>query len=195
MLKRFIKILLGFLRNPILLISLYRTGGRNIVLGKGMRFKNSSFLKLGSNVTICDNARFLFVKEYKGESYNPKSVIGDNVFIAYNFTLMAAAPITIHNNVLIASNVVITSENHGINPELTSSYSETPLVGSPVEIGEGCWLGEKVMVMPGVKLGERCVVAAGAVVTKSFPSYSLIAGVPAKLVKKYNHNTHSWQRV
>ena len=49
--------------------------------------------------------------------------------------------------------------------------------------------------MPGVTLGERCIVAAGAVVTKSFPSYTMIAGVPAKAIKRYNFTTHSWERI
>ena len=193
--KRIIKLFLGFIRNPVLLSRLLFKGGSNIVLGKNIRVKNSQYFKVGSNVTICDNARFLFVTEYKGQKYNPTTIIGDNVFITYNFTLMAAASIIIHDDVLIASNVMVTSENHGMNPELSSSYSETPLEGDPVEICRGCWIGEKVIILPGVKLGERCIVAAGSVVTKSFPPYSLIAGVPAKLIKKYNHLTHTWERV
>lgn len=105
---------------------------------------------------------------------------------------MAAAPITIHERVLIASDVMITSENHGMNPELSQSYADSPLDGKPVEIGEGCWLGEKSMILPGVTLGKRCIVAAGAVVTKSFPDYSLIAGVPAKCIKTYDLDKHKW---
>lgn len=165
------------------------------MLGKRIRIKHTKYLNVGKNVTICDNARFLFVDEYKGGNYNPVTTIGDNVFITYNFTLMAAAPITICDNVLIASNVVITSENHGMDPNYSESYSETPLEGAPVKIGKGCWLGEKVMIMPGVTLGERCIIAAGAVVTKSFPPYSLVGGVPAKLIKKYNQSTNQWERV
>lgn len=98
------------------------------------------------------------------------------------------------NNVLIASNVFITSENHGINPEESISYAKTPLEGKPVYIGEGSWIGEKAMVMAGVTLGKRCIVAAGAVVTKSFPDYSMVAGVPAKRIKSYNHSNHTWEK-
>ena len=164
------------------------------MLGRRLRIKNAKYLRVGDGVSICDNARLLFVDEYAGEKYNPTTRIGNNVFITFNFTIMAAAPVTIHDNVLIASNVVISSENHGMNPELSESYSQTPLEGKPVEIGEGCWLGEKVIVLPGVTLGKRCVVAAGAVVTKSFPDYSMIAGVPAKCIKKYNTQSHQWER-
>ena len=50
-------------------------------------------------------------------------------------------------------------------------------------IGDDCWIGRRVMIMPGVKIGEGCVIGAGAVVTKDIPPYSVAAGVPAKVVK------------
>lgn len=170
-------------------------GGKNLILGKKIRINTTKYLSIGKNVTICNNARLLFVDEYKGGKYDPQVSIGNNVFITFNFTLMAAAPIIIHDHVLIASDVMISSENHGMDPESCSSYSETPLIGKPVEIGEGCWLGEKSMIMPGVKLGKRCIVAAGAVVTKSFPDYSLVAGIPAKCIKTYNLSKHQWEKM
>lgn len=51
------------------------------------------------------------------------------------------------------------------------------------------------MIMPGVTLGKRCIVAAGAVVTKSFPDYSMIAGVPAKIIKKFDVATGAWVNI
>ena len=169
-------------------------GGKNLILGKKIRINTTKYLDIGNNVTLCNNARLLFIDDYKGGKYEPKVSIGDNVFITYNFTLMAAAPITIHNHVLIASDVMISSENHGMNPEISKSYADTPLDGKAVEIGEGCWLGEKSMIMPGVVLGKRCIVAAGAVVTKSFPDYCLLAGIPAKCIKKYDFVSHQWKK-
>ena len=193
--KRAVKNLLTLVFHPILFVHIHYGGGKNVVFGKKLRMNTVKYLCCGSNVTICSNARFLFVDSYRGQTYNPDCYIGDNVYIAYNFTLMAAAPIRICKNVLIASDVVISSENHGINPEVTDSYADTPLDGQPVEIGEGCWLGEKVIILPGVTLGKRCVVAASAVVTKSFPDYSMIAGIPAKCIKRYNLVSHEWDRV
>lgn len=166
-------------------------GGKNVVLGKNINGKNIKKIKVGNYVTILDNARILLVKSYCGCKYCASISIGNDVMIGYNFTIMAAAPIEIHDHVLIASNVMITSENHGIDPEFSKSYAGTPLNAKPVVIGEGCWLGERLMIMPGVVLGKRCVVGAGSIVTKSFPDYSLIAGVPAKIIKKYNFSTHT----
>ena len=193
--KLLVKQLLSFLYHPVLYPKLVLGGGKKLVLGRRIRIKNPKYLQVGEGVTISDNARLLFVDTYAGGVYDPSVRIGNNVFITYNFTIMAAAPITICDNVLIASDVVITSENHGMDPEMSSSYAQTPLTGKPVEIGDGCWLGEKSMIMPGVSLGKRCIVAAGAVVTKSFPEYTLIAGVPAKAIKRYSLTSHQWERI
>lgn len=190
--KRNVKQFLTFLYHPILVTKV--GGGKNLILGRKIRINTTKFLTIGKNLTICNNARLLFVEEYRGGRYEPNVTIGDDVFITFNFTLMAAAHITIHDHVLIASDVMISSENHGMDPEHTKSYADTPLDGKPVEIGEGCWLGEKSMIMPGVTLGKRCIVAAGAVVTKSFPDYCLLAGIPAKCIKKYDFITHQWKK-
>lgn len=69
-----------------------------------------------------------------------------------------------------------------------------PLVASPVTIGRGCWIGEKVSIMPGVVLGNKCVVGANSVVTKSFPDYCIIGGIPARIIKKYDFIEHRWVR-
>jgi acetyltransferase-like isoleucine patch superfamily enzyme len=78
----------------------------------------------------------------------------------------------------IAPNVVIVSANHDI-------YDSRSYVLNPVKIGKYCWIGAGVKIMPGVVLGDWTIVGAGAVVTKSFTSgYCIIAGIPAKEIKK-----------
>lgn len=88
--------------------------------------------------------------------------------------MLSGAPIKIEDNCLIASDVLITSEKHGTDLEMADSYAMTPLLCLPIEIGKGCWIGEKSTILPGVQLGERCIVAAGAVVTKSFSEKSIV---------------------
>ena len=64
-----------------------------------------------------------------------------------------------------------------------------------VVIEEDVWIGSRVTILMGVTVGRGATIAAGSVVTKSFPPYSLVAGVPAKLIKKFNHSTHQWECV
>ena len=79
-----------------------------------------------------------------------------------------------------------------MNPEGHASYADNPLEAAPVNIGKGCWIGEKAVILPGVTLGDKCIVAAGAVVNKSFPPYTLLGGVPARALKKYDFEMHQW---
>lgn len=124
-----------------------------------------------------------------------KITIGDGCFIGYGFSLLNASEVTIGNHVLFASQVLITSENHGIDPESELSYVAQPLVSSPVHIGDGCWIGEKVCILPGVTIGKKCIIGAASVVTKDVPDYCIAAGNPARVIKKYNFETHNWEKV
>lgn len=196
--KRIIKCILTYIKHPIISIKLLKDGTRNFCIGKNITingWKGFDNLHCNNGVYIGNDSRFLFVTEYAGEEYKPEIRIGKDVCIENRFSALAAAPIIIGDNCLFASDVMITSENHGMNPEETSSYSKTKLLADKVVIGDGCWLGEKVSILPGVTLGQRTIVAAGAVVTKSFPAYSLIGGVPARLLKTYNFEKHIWESV
>ena len=97
-----------------------------------------------------------------------KSTFRPPGFVHGNY-IQAINGIVIGNNVWIAPGVQIVSADHDL-------YE--------IEIGDNCWLAANVVILPGVKLGNHVVVAAGAVVTKSFPDDCLIGGVPAKLIKK-----------
>lgn len=106
-----------------------------------------------------------------------KSYIGMNTLInGFN------APVTIGKNVSIAQNVNIMSDS-GPNASL-ALQKIYPIQAQPVSIGDDCWIGASVIIMPGVKLGRFCVVAAQSFVTESFQDYSVIGGTPAKLLKK-----------
>ena len=89
--------------------------------------------------------------------------------------------------------MTIVSHNHGMNPEESLSYMHQKLSAKCVTIGDGCWIGEKVQIMPGASVGKKCIIAAGAIVTKDIPDYSIAAGVPARVIKSYNFNTHRWE--
>lgn len=181
--------------HPFISIKLLLDGSKLFFIAKNIKINKIRFLEVGDNVSIGAYSRFEFITSYFGEVYSPSLRIGNNSNIGQRFTILCAASIKIGKNTLIASDVLITSENHGMNPELSDSYDNIPLQAQSVTIGEGCWIGEKVCILPGVELGERCIVGAGAVVNKSFPSYSIIGGVPAKLIKRYNFANHQWEKV
>ena len=181
-----------FIWHPLFSIYLFKRGIRNFTILPQLTINNKRKLFIENGFYLGRNSRFLIVSFYKGVKYNPEIRIGTNVSIGNRFTALSAAPIVIGDNSLLASDILITSENHGIDPEKNASYSDNPLVAAPVKIGKGCWIGEKTVILPGVTLGDKCIVAAGAVVNKSFPSYTLIGGVPARIIKKYDFEKHRW---
>ena len=190
--KKTIKYMATWLWHPLVSWKLFVKGTRNFTILPQITINSFSFLSIGRDFYLGRNSRFLFVSEYRGEKYSPKVEIGNHVSIHNRFTVLSAAPISIGDDCLLASDVLITSENHGMDPESHASYADNPLVAMPVNIGKGCWIGEKAVILPGVTLGEKCIVAAGAVVNKSFPPYTIVAGVPAKAIKEYDFERHEW---
>ena len=102
--------------------------------------------------------------------------IGDRVFVNCGTVIIAVKEITIGNDVAFANEVLVMDSNsHGVEGR--------PAVEAPVRIGDGTWLGNRAMVLPGVTIGRRVVVAAGAVVTRDVPDDVLVAGNPARVVR------------
>ena len=105
---------------------------------------------------------------------------GENVQINDNCQIACAGRLRIGKNVLIASKVFITDHDHNFRE--SGSPVEWGLNVTDVIIGDDCWLGNGVQVLKGVTIGRGSIVGAGSVVTKSFPEFSIIAGVPSKLI-------------
>lgn len=156
-----------------------------------MKIKHTTgikFLKLGKNIFIDDGCR---LDCYKVDKDNPVFEIGDNVRISFNFTGLCSSKLIIEDDVLIASDVFVSTENHGIN-DLTKKYIDQQLVSKDVIISRGARIGEKACILPGVKIGIKSIVGANSVVTKDVPDFTMVAGNPAKIIKKYNFDSKMW---
>ena len=107
-------------------------------------------------------------------------IIGDHTRIGLHNTVIG--PVTIGSHVNLAQGIVVTALNHNFeNPKLR--IDEQGVSTQPVTIGDDVWIGANAVILPGVAIGSHVVVAAGAVVTKDVPSHTLVAGVPAKVIK------------
>lgn len=109
--------------------------------------------------------------------------LGYNCFINRGVYITARANIIIGDNVLIGPGVIINSGKHRYKDpkELIRNQGHTIL---PITIGNDVWIGANAVIMPGVTIGDGCVIGAGAVVTKSMPAYSVAVGVPARIINK-----------
>lgn len=111
--------------------------------------------------------------------YGKNITIGKNVFINSCCHFQDQGGIFIGDNVFIGHNVVLATVNHSLKPlEKRKNYNH------PIKIENNVWIGSNVTILPGVTLGEWSVVGAGAVVTKDVPPYTVVGGVPAKIIKK-----------
>lgn len=104
--------------------------------------------------------------------------IGKNVFVNHACTFMDRGGITIEDNVLIAPKVNLITINHPIEPERRHGT-----VCKPIVIKENAWIGINATIMPGVTVGRNAIVSAAAVVTKDVPDNTIVAGIPARVMK------------
>lgn len=103
-------------------------------------------------------------------------ILGENVFMNYDCIMLDGGYIRIGKHTLIGPHCQFYTPQHPMDYVERREEKETAY---PITIGEDCWLGGNVVVCPGVTIGNRCIIAAGSVVTKDIPDDSLVAGVPA----------------
>ena len=142
---------------------------------------NPRAIAIGRNVLIRKGARLEAVGSDSGAG--PKLVIGDGTAIQFYFHCGAAGRVTIGRNVLVGGRVYITDHDHSYDEPDLSARESPRLKIAPVEIGDGAFLGEGCVILKGVRVGKRAVVAANAVVTRDVPDFTVVAGVPASVVK------------
>jgi acetyltransferase-like isoleucine patch superfamily enzyme len=119
---------------------------------------------------------------------NPVVSIGDRCLIGRGSGIVGHFSIEIGDDVWTGHNVYITDQNHGYE-DVSLPISQQSQPERAVKIGNGSWLGYGSVVLPGVTIGEHCVIGANSVVTRDVPSYSVAVGVPARVIKRFVDGT------
>ncbi|MCF8228167.1 MAG: acyltransferase [Bacteroidales bacterium] len=119
-------------------------------------------------------------------------IIGDRTRIGLGNTLIG--PVEIGNDIMFAQNVVASGLNHGYE-DISMSIHDQAVSTRKITIGDESWIGANVVITAGVTIGKHAVVAAGSVVTRDVPDYSIVAGNPARLIKQYNFETKKWEKI
>jgi acetyltransferase-like isoleucine patch superfamily enzyme len=164
----------------------FKTFGANSNLPNVFSIINPKYISIGKNFVSLYNLRLETYDSFRGESFNPEIIIGDNVIFNSDVHIGAIDKIIIGNNVLMASRIYISDHTHGnIGVEdLKNAPAMRPLHSKgPVIIEDNVWIGEGVCILPGVTIGENSIIGANSVVNKSFPKNSVIAGIPARIIK------------
>ena len=156
--------------------------GKSCQIGDNVEISalSRSGVHFGNNVSIlnCTIIECTGVIRELGEGL----IIGNNVGIAQNCFIQVRGKVIIEDNVIFGPNVSVFSENHIFdNPDLPVNLQGVSRKG--VKIESGVWIGTRAVILDGVTVGKNSIVAAGSIVNKDVPPYSIVGGVPAKLIK------------
>ena len=158
-----------------LLAPLYQHRGSHSVIHRSARMDTPPYRKFSlGNYSVIES--FACINNAVGDV-----IIGDHTRIGLHNTIIG--PVRIGNHVNFAQGITITALNHNFE-DSEKRIDEQGISTSQVVIEDDIWIGANAVVLPGVTIGHHSVVAAGAVVTKDVPPHSLVAGVPAKVIKQ-----------
>lgn len=119
-------------------------------------------------------------------------IIGDDTLVGIGNVIIG--PVSIGSNVILAQNIVASGLNHEYK-NVDISIKKQSVTTSQIIIEDDCWVAANVVITAGVTIGKHSVIAAGAVVTKDIPQFSVAAGNPAKVIKQYDHVLKEWIKV
>jgi acetyltransferase-like isoleucine patch superfamily enzyme len=153
-----------------------------------------SDISIGADTTIGPNTLLSVVREHLGRHYAPRLVIGDRCSIGQNFVAGCIDSVTIGSDVLISSNVFIGDCIHGYR-DVTVPVIEQPLERrGAVVVEDGAFIGVNAVILPGVRIGANAVVGAGSVVTEHVAARTVVAGNPARVIRRYQEVDGTWPR-
>jgi acetyltransferase-like isoleucine patch superfamily enzyme len=179
------------LKSAVLYRPLFEEMGRNSFLIKPLKLSDPQNISIGNNVSIFHKTWLL---TYQASEKVPELRIDDGATIGHFNHITCVNRVYIGKNVLTADKVYISDNLHGYEDVRTPICFQPVFSKGEVSIGEDTWIGENVAVI-GVKIGKHCVIGSNSVVTKDIPDFSVAAGAPAKVIKRYNEATGKWERV
>lgn len=169
----------------------FKTFGSHSIIGRPALLQGTDCISIGIGCSIKEDVSIRCYTKYCYDNQiqyaTPEILIGNGVGIGALSNISCINKIVIGDGVRMGRMVFITDNSHGINSnqsDLERPIMERPIVSKgPVMIGKNVWIGERVCIMPNVTIGEGAIIAANAVVTKDIPSYSVVGGCPAKILK------------
>ena len=180
-----------------LVLSLKQLGKRLLLRPRGMKMgegsvvrrpwniKNRDRVSTGDRARIGRHVVLNALTDYEGMPQDGRIVMGDDVYIGGYSQVHAMGRVEIGDGCVLSEHVYVSDIAHGLNPDAGLIMKQPLESKGSVRIGKHVFIGYGCSVLPGVTLGDHCIVGTRSTVTRSFPAYSMVAGSPAKLVKRY----------
>lgn len=180
---------------------------KGFVMQLPRRIHNPERITLGDDVKLGPNSVLSANSEYPGgwmhhpegrhvaQQFDAKIVIGHRVTATSALQLVALKEIIVEDDVMFASNIFVCDGLHAYH-HANEPYKYQGMTRiAPIRIGRGSWIGQNVVIMPGVTIGELAIVGANSVVTRDVPARCIAVGSPARVVKRWDDAAQRWQRV
>jgi acetyltransferase-like isoleucine patch superfamily enzyme len=151
-------------------------------------------ISLGNSISLRKDAWLnVATEDPTGE---PVIVIDDNCHIGYGSIISAKNQIHLERDVLVGQQVIIVDHNHGYEDLTLPVVKQGITEGGRIRIGQGSWIGRGAAIIcpkGELTIGRNCVVAVNSVVTRSIPDYSVVVGMPARIIRQYDPETKTWR--
>ncbi len=177
---------------------------RNVNIDLPRNIVNPDRIFLGNDIYLGPNCLLIALSGYPGptmqhpnrqetnQTFLSKISIGSRVTSTGQLQVAAMGHITIEDDVMFATNVNITDGFHGYT-RIDEPYKYQDITRiQPITVKRGCWIGQNVVIFPGVTIGEMSIVGANSVVTKSIPDRCIAVGAPARVIKRWNEKSGQW---
>lgn len=183
--------------------SKFQSEPKNFVMDKPYRLIRPEFISMGDHVYLGPNSMLNCMTQYPSDvmhapdeiepkTYTPRIQIGNRVSATGGLQIASCNEVIVEDDVLFATNVHMTDAFHGYE-HVDYAYKFQHLwKAGPIRIGRGSWIGQNVVIAPGVSIGEMCIVGANSVVNKDIPPYSIALGAPAVPIKRWDKGVSDW---
>ncbi|CZE49149.1 acyltransferase [Campylobacter geochelonis] len=156
-------------------------------IGKPVFIGNFKRIFIGKRVRIFPGARIEVIGD------NASITFEENISVGQNLHITSGANLIIGKNTTIAEGVMITDIDHDYK-DINRHILEQKYILKETKIGENCFIGYGTVIQAGTILGRQCIVGANAVVRGHFPDYSVIVGIPARIIKRYDEESKIWRK-
>ncbi len=167
--------------------------GAGSIVAWPRKLRNRDRITMGVDCRIGPYVVFNPLRHYGSMPLPGHIVLGDDVYIGGFTQIHAMDRIEVGEGCVLSEHVYVSDIAHGVDPQAGPIMAQPLESHGPVVIGKRVFIGYGCSVLPGVKLGDHCVVGTRSVVTRSFPAYSMVAGVPARLIKTYHPASGQWR--
>ncbi len=172
----------------------FKLYGKNTFLSPYSEILNTQNIEIGENVTILSGAWIMAIMNYGKDTFKPLISIGNNTYIGHHVTLSSVNRISIGDDVTFGDNVYIADNAHSYDDINTNIMQQRLKIGT-IKIGNRAWIGKNSTITFNVEIGEHSIVGANSYVNAPVPPYTVVAGNPARVIKKFDFEKQHWVSV